>query len=397
MIRPTVYLIDDEKELITLLSEVVELAGMKARGFARASHFFEQVTVFEPDSILVLDLHMPGIDGIEVMRRLAQMEDTPKLILVSGHDVGVLHAAEMLGKAHNLKILASMTKPVSISRFLQLLVRHEPSSAWRDRHGTQATEQALTPDELRQAILDDQLVLHYQPQIEISTGRLTGVEALVRWQHPELGQIYPDHFIPVAEQNGLIEALTHWVIRSAVEQEQQWHNEGTSVSVSVNISAFDITGLTLPEQLGDLLADKMLDPTKLTLELTESALMGELVTSLDILTRLRLKGIGLSIDDFGTGYSSLSQLHRVPFTELKIDLSFISAMLDDAEARAIVKTCILLGHELNMRVVAEGVETEEHLKLRKVLGCDIAQGYFFSKPMPGSELLTWLKRTNNEL
>jgi EAL domain-containing protein (putative c-di-GMP-specific phosphodiesterase class I)/FixJ family two-component response regulator len=389
MNRTTVYLIDDEEQLISLFSKVVELAGLKARGFTQASHFFEQVTVFEPCSILVLDLHMPEMDGIEVMRRLAQMEDAPKLILVSGHDVGVLHAAEKLGKAHNLKILSSMTKPVSINRLQQLLACHEPGSAGQYRQGPQAALQALTPTELDQAIRDDQMVLHYQPQIEIATGRLFGVEALVRWQHPELGLIYPDRFISLAEQNGLMQSLTHWVIKAAVQQEQQWLNEGASMSISVNISALDITSLTLPEQLGDLLAEKMLDPTRLTLEVTESALMGELVTSLDILTRLRLKGIGLSIDDFGTGYSSLSQLHRVPFTELKIDLSFVSAMVEDAEARAIVKTCILLGHELNMLVVAEGVETEEHLKLLKVMGCDVAQGYFFSRPMPGSELLSW--------
>lgn len=388
MSRITIYLLDDEEDLIALYSEAVELAGLKAIGFNRANHFFEQVRVFEPGSILVLDLHMPEMDGIEVMRKLAQMEDAPKLILVSGHDEGVLHAAEKLGKAHNLKILASMTKPVSINRLQQLLARHEPDSAGRN-HGSQAAVQALTPAELGQAIRDDQLVLHYQPQIEIATGKLFGVEALVRWQHPELGLIYPDRFISLAEQNGLMQALTKWVIEAAVKQEQQWRNEGISLSISANISALDITGLTLPEQLGDLLAEKMLDPTRLTLEVTESALMGELVTSLDILTRLRLKGIGLSIDDFGTGYSSLSQLHRVPFTELKIDLSFVLAMVDDPEARAIVKTCILLGHELNMQVVAEGVETEEHLKLLKLMGCDVAQGYFFSRPMPGSELLSW--------
>lgn len=391
MTRTTVYVIDDEAELVTLFSDVVELAGLQAEGYTRASHFFEQVTVFRPGAILVLDLHMPEMDGIEVMRRLAQMHDTPALILVSGHDEGVLHAAEKLGKAHDLEILASLTKPVSTSRLQRLLARHECASAVRDRHSPEEAAQALIPAELRQAIRNGHLVLHYQPQIEIATDRFFGVEALVRWQHPEQGLIYPARFITMAEQNGLMEALTHWLIRSVVQQEEQWLTEGASISISANISAFDITSLSLPEQLGDLLLEKKLDPTRFTLEVTESALMGELVTSLDILTRLRLKGIGLSIDDFGTGYSSLSQLHRVPFTELKIDLSFVSAMVDDAEARAIVKTCILLGHELNMRVVAEGVETEDHLKLLRALGCDVAQGYYFSKPMPGSELLSWIK------
>lgn len=143
----------------------------------------------------------------------------------------------------------------------------------------------------------------------------------------------------------------------------------------------------LPEQLTELLTKNQLDPTMLTLELTESALMEELVTSLDILTRLRLKGVGLSIDDFGTGYSSLSQLHRVPFTELKIDRSFVANISGDDEAKAIVKTCIILGHELNMKVVAEGVETQEQFEILKQFGCDVVQGYFFSRPVTSDEIV----------
>ena len=191
------------------------------------------------------------------------------------------------------------------------------------------------------------------------------MEALVRWLHPERGLIYPDEFIWLAEKEGLMEDLTRTVIDQSVHQEQQWQNNVKWICVSVNISAIDITSLKLPEQLAELLEANKLSPSKLTLEVTETALMGELVKSLDILTRLRMKGLGLSIDDFGTGYSSLSQLHRVPFTELKIDQSFVISMLEDEEARAIVKTCVMLGHELKMKVVAEGVESKEHLEILK--------------------------------
>jgi EAL domain-containing protein (putative c-di-GMP-specific phosphodiesterase class I) len=191
--------------------------------------------------------------------------------------------------------------------------------------------------------------------------------------------------------------LTHWVIDKTVKQVQLWQDAGFTTTVSVNISALDITGLMLPEQLAELLKSNKLNPSHLTLEITESALMGELVTSLDILTRLRLKGIRLSIDDFGTGYSSLSQLHRVPFTELKIDSSFVRNMSHDDEARAIVRTCIILGHELSMRVVAEGVETEENLEFLKQMGCDIAQGYLIARPMPASELMEWVKSGNRRV
>ena len=387
MTQRIVYLLDDEPDMVELLGDMVEIAGLEARSYTRASHFFEQVTTFDTGSILVLDLHMPEMDGIEVMRRLAQMDNPPALILISGHDIGVLHAAEKLGLAHYLEVIATLDKPVKLDRFQQVLEQHIPSVERLQQKDGLAVEHELTVEELRHAICSEQLILHYQPQFEIASGMLSGVEALVRWQHPEQGLIYPDRFIPLAEQSNLMGELTHWIIGQVVQQGQLWQSAAVPVMVSVNISADDITSLTLPEYLTELLADNKLDPTRLTLEVTESALMGELVTSLDILTRLRLKGIGLSIDDFGTGYSSLSQLHRVPFSELKIDHSFVANMLEDPEAHAIVKTCIILGHELNMQVVAEGVETEEHLEQLKQMGCDKAQGYFLSKAV-AAEVIT---------
>jgi EAL domain-containing protein (putative c-di-GMP-specific phosphodiesterase class I)/CheY-like chemotaxis protein len=387
----TIYLLDDEQALVELHSEVAELAGFNAQGFTRASQFFEHVTEFESGAVMVLDLQMPEMDGIEVMRRLAQMPNPPALILVSGHDVGVLYSAEKLCRAHGLEVIASLRKPISLDALIQLFEQHIPNANRQKQNDSHSVEDEVTLIELQQAIRNEQLVLHFQPQIEIATGKLSGMEVLVRWQHPEQGLIYPDRFIPLAEQNDLMAELTHWVIDKTVKQEQLWQDTGFTATMSVNISALDITSLMLPEQLAELLKNNKLAPTRLTLEITESALMGELVTSLDILTRLRLKGIKLSIDDFGTGYSSLSLLHRVPFTELKIDRSFVSNMSGDNEARAIVKTCILLGHELNMCVVAEGVETETDLELLKQMGCDLAQGTFISRPMSGDEMMAWVK------
>ncbi len=386
-----IYLLDDEAGMLDLLADVVELAGLRARGYTCARRFFEEVTAFESGTILVLDLLMPGMDGIEVMRRLAEMDQAPALILISGHDIGVLHAAEKLGRAQKLEILDSLAKPVSLGLFRSILEKYAGNDTSEDQSESRAAIRKPGAAQLRQAIHDGQLVLHYQPQVEMKTGTLAGVEALVRWQHPDQGLIYPGGFIPLAEQKGLMGELSHWVVGEVVRQEQLWRESGLLISVSANISAENIASLTLPEYLSQLLADNQLDPTRLTLEVTESALMGELVTSLDILTRLRLKGMGLSIDDFGTGYSSLSQLHRIPFTELKIDLGFVSNMTADTEARAIVKTCILLGHELNMKVVAEGVEDQHTWDLLTGLGCDVAQGYFIAKPMPAAEVLKWIR------
>lgn len=196
----------------------------------------------------------------------------------------------------------------------------------------------------------------------------------------------------MAENNGLISELTSKIIEQAVEQAKYWKSQKLAVQISVNISAENITSLSLPEQLIQMLRQHQLDPTMITLEVTESALMGQLVTSLDILTRLRMKGIKLSIDDFGTGYSSLSQLYRMPFTELKIDQSFVMNMTHDEETRGIVKTCIILGHELNMCVVAEGVEGKATLELLRKMGCDVAQGFHIARPMPAEDLMEWKRR-----
>lgn len=391
MAKSTIYLLDDEESLVALECEIAELAGFSVQGYTRASDFFDNVVMFELGSLMVLDLQMPEMDGIEVMRRLAKMPNPPALILVSGHDVSVLSSAEKLCHAHGLEVIACLSKPLSYKNLLQLFEQHDPHARQNKHNESHLSENGFTLKDLLQALRAEQLVLYFQPQVEIETGKLAGVEALVRWHHPEKGLIHPARLISLAEESGLISELTHWVIDKAVKQERAWRKEGMTVSVSVNISAKDITGLLLPEQIASLLKTNELDPTRITLEITESALMGELVTSLDILTRLRLKGIKLSIDDFGTGHSSLSQLHRIPFNELKIDRSFVSEMTVDKEAFAIVKTCIVLGHELNMHIVAEGVESEGHLDLLKQIGCDYAQGYFVAAPMPGNELIEWVR------
>lgn len=388
----TAYLIDDEPEILEFLSAAVEMEGYSPKSYERASDFFKYNIESEPGAVLLLDLNMPEMDGVEVMRRLADMQNPPDLILISGHDSGVLHAAEKLGQAHHLKIVATLNKPVPFSELRKALSASREGQSGNIVSGSRTSDQGISAEELRSAINNNELLLYYQPQIQLPSGVFSGSEALVRWNHPDKGLIFPDMFIPLAEKSGLIGDLTKAVIDLAVEQQQYLHEHNLSAEISVNISAENITTLTLPEQLSKLLKSRELNPALLTLEVTESALMGELVTFLDILTRLRLKGIRLSIDDFGTGYSSLSQLHRVPFTELKIDRSFVMNMVEDEQARAIVKTCIMLGHELDMQVVAEGVETKEHLKLLGEMGCDIAQGYHISRPVPPETLISVLQK-----
>jgi len=388
MNEPVIYIIDDEPQTVALLMEYVELSGYEAKTFVEAESFFKETPTIAEGSMMVLDLNMPKMDGIEVMRQMVETEKLLPLILISGYDSGVLHSAEQLAKAYSLDIVATLAKPFTFKLFREIVERYARKA---ERRLTPRKALSVTDSELATAIIDNQLILHYQPQININSGELTGVEALVRWEHPAHGLIYPDLFIGLAEESGLIADLTAQVIRMAMDQVLKWKSCQLVIPVSVNISADNITSLSLPEQLSSMLSKHQLEPSMLTLEVTESALMGQLVTSLDILTRLRMKNFHLSIDDFGTGYSSLSQLYRMPFSELKVDKSFVMNMINDEEAKGIVKTCIILGHELNMRVVAEGVEDANTLELLTEMGCDIAQGYHIARPMAANDILPWIQ------
>jgi diguanylate cyclase (GGDEF)-like protein/PAS domain S-box-containing protein len=247
--------------------------------------------------------------------------------------------------------------------------------------------------DLQQALSTDRLVLHYQPKIAVRTGRLLGVEALLRWPHPVHGFIPPDQFILLAEQSGLIGPLTTWVLRQALEQYQLWHAAGTPIPVAVNLSTRNLQDSRLPELIGDLLRRYAVPPAHLTLEITETAVMADPVRSRDVLTGLRDLGVRLSLDDFGTGYSSLGYLRDLPVDEVKIDKSFVRSIgnTDDAKDEAIVRAVILLSHALGLDVVGEGVETRRTWDTLAGLGCDTIQGYYISKPLPAAGLDQWLQ------
>lgn len=247
--------------------------------------------------------------------------------------------------------------------------------------------------ELRQAIEGDQLFLHYQPRIDLQTRRIIGVEALVRWQHPQHGLIPPDQFIAPAEKTGLIKPLTLWVFNTAKRQHLAWHQAGMELPVSVNLSARNLLDPKLPDHIADMLqADNLLQGC-LELEVTESTVMADPVRAIEVLTRLRAMKIYFSIDDFGTGYSSLAYLKKLPVDSIKVDKSFVIGMMRDEGNAAIVRATINLGHHLGLKVVAEGVEDKETLDCLIALGCDAAQGYYMCRPLPVPELTRWLNES----
>ncbi len=382
--------VDDEPDIGAFIRDVALDVGYEAFATHRPDAF-EQIYSDSLD-VVVLDLVMPGRDGVELLRSMAELGSKATIILISGYDTGVLHAAQKLAAEQGLHVIATLTKPIRYTEMKQILCsidfppEKEPAKAVE-------SQESATERELHLALSNGQLVPYYQPQVDLHTGSLTGVEALVRWRHPQCGLLGPNVIIPLAERSGLMDTLATEVLQQSFRQAAQWLHYGLKTQVAINMAPCNFKDINLPEWIAEKIEQYGLGTDQITLEVTETTLMQELIKSLDILTRLRMKQVKLSIDDFGTGYSSLQQLHRIPFSEIKIDRSFVMRATADKEALAIVKMTILLGHELGMTVVAEGIEDQDTWDLLADLGCNAAQGYFIARPMPGRELYEWVKRT----
>jgi EAL domain-containing protein (putative c-di-GMP-specific phosphodiesterase class I) len=243
--------------------------------------------------------------------------------------------------------------------------------------------------ELRQAINNDELILHFQPKVTSKTGRINAVEALVRWDHPRHGILPPNEFIPLAERTGLIEELTIWALKKSLRQGAIWRDRKLKITIAVNISALSLLNPEFPEVLDGLLTAFNFPAELLIMEITETSIMVDPERSLAILDRIHQKGVQLSIDDFGTGYSSLAYLKKLPVSELKIDKSFVTDMLSSESDATIVNATIQLGHNLGLQVVAEGVENQQTFNTLRSMGCDLQQGFFISRPVPAETITTW--------
>ncbi|MEP6660006.1 MAG: EAL domain-containing protein [Acidimicrobiales bacterium] len=256
-------------------------------------------------------------------------------------------------------------------------------------------DEHLLPD-LRRGIPGHELVLYYQPKIDLATRRCIGVEALVRWRHPDRGLIFPDEFIPLAERAGLIGELTEWVVREAVRQCRAWHDVGLYLSVAVNIAPDSLRDDSLLATFRSALEQHAVSPFSVEVEITETGVMADPHAAIAILSEFDRVGIHTAVDDFGTGFSSLVYLRDLPVHTLKIDKSFVMGMAENDKSRAIIRSTIALGHSLGLRVVAEGVEDDASAAALEEAGCDVGQGYFWSRPLPADTLLEWLAQTEGQ-
>lgn len=387
-----VLVLDDEPFMLSLLSHVLGSLGFKQ--VLTRDNGLEALTSVQdesgPPDVILLDLNMPGMDGVEFIRRLVECDFLGSLILVSGEDERVLQMAEKLVKAHRITVLGHLNKPFTAEGIASLM---DEAVAMRQRL-RRPQYKVYDADEVGFAIVSGQLVNHYQPKVAVATGAVVGVETLVRWLHPDDGLVYPNQFIPIAEEHGWIDELTRTVLRQALAQLRQWCDMGLGLRVAVNVSMDNLSQVDFAEFVTRQAAQAGVSPQDVLLELTESRLMLDQRSPLEVLTRLRMQQFRLAIDDFGTGHSSLTQLREIPFDELKIDRSFVHGAWHDETARAIYEASLTLGKQLGMEVAAEGVEDADDWNMVRKTGCDLAQGYFIARPMPGVEVPGWIARWN---
>lgn len=385
--RARVLVVDDETVQRLLVTRAAASLGHDADAAATLAEAEALLTTHVYD-VIVLDLSLHDHDGIELLRSIARARLDPVLIFVSGFDQRIREASARLASALGLRVAGTLGKPLPVPELLGLLrVIPPPRPKPPVLHPA-----AIDPADLAAAIPGQEITCRYQPKVELASRRILGVEALVRWQSPRYGAVPPSIFIPLAERHGLIDALTERVLATALAPLAGWRALAPGLTMAVNLSPLSLTDLALPERVSAALAAARLPAEALVLEVTESAVMEDFVLAADILTRLRIRGLKLAIDDFGTGHSSLLSLLRLPFAELKIDQAFIRPLETDPEAGKVVRAVLSLGRELDLDIVAEGIETEPVALQLHAYGCSTGQGYLFDRPLNEAALTARLQQ-----
>lgn len=381
-----VLIVDDNRFAVGLIRRYLERLGVAAALEAYdGRHALECLDATAVD-IVLCDLDMPDMDGIELLRHLAEREAPPAVVLVSGQDKSIMNTAVQLGRAHGLRMIGSLSKPFKLPSLKAMLEQAGANMSAFSR----LSFQPLTPEAICRGLANGAVELMYQPKIAIADSEVTGVEALLRWRDTDGTLKSPEAVIPIAERHGLINQLTEVVMRKATAQHGAWLADGHRFKLAVNVSLLDLNRYDFPEFV--IAAARSVDVplSSILLEVTETQIMADIARPMEILSRLRLKGVSLAIDDYGTGASALQQLKRIPFTELKIDREFVAGAPEDRATRTMQAAIIRLAKSLRLDIVAEGVETESEWQLVAARGVDAVQGFYVARPMLASDLSDWL-------
>ena len=376
--QPVALVVDDDAGLRKFGAAISEESGFRAESAATGAEALAALETLRP-AVVLLDLQMPDKDGIHVMQSMASAKSDAKLILFSGIDGRTLTVSAEIARQRGLSVVASLPKPVPAEKLRQILHRLSLEFSPFDER------------RLRESLDGDMIRLHYQPKVTLSSRALTGVEALLRCEDASGNPASPEAVLAVAEQAGAIDELTRKVFSIAIAQRRAWSVKGVDLDMAVNLCARGAIEPNLSDRLFDLCVFNQVPPQAVTIELTENAVTSDSLLAMETLVRLRLRGFDLSIDDFGTGYSSLVRLQQLPFSELKIDKSFVTTPQKSPQNEAIIRALAQLAHNLDMKCVIEGVEDEATLEFAASQGCNVAQGYFIAPALPPDDVPRFAK------
>ncbi|MBL8268463.1 EAL domain-containing protein [Steroidobacter sp.] len=339
--------------------------------------------------LVIVDLEMPTMDGPEFLVKLQELGFDIPVIVASSREQALIDTVREMGGVLGLHVLAAVQKPLQVDVLRQAL---QNAQSRETRRSSQRTELNIDAAALSDALDRGEIFVHYQPKADIRTGIVRGVEALARWKHPTLGMVPPDQFIPLAERSQLIHRLTIDVMNQSMLQNSAWRARGLHLPVAINLSPVLLERSDLALEIASLQQCHGLTPDQIVIEITESSLVTRVGTALSVLAQLRLRGFGLSIDDYGTGFSSMQQLARIPFTELKIDRSFVRGAPERESLQVILRSAIEMANRLGLVTVAEGVESLQEWRMLQEFGCTLGQGWLIAKPMAGDDLIGWMKQ-----
>lgn len=386
---------EDQNTPRMVLVQVLRALGatqiLEAPNGAVALRHFEDPA--NPVDFVFSDLSMPDMDGLELVRHLAERQFKGSLVLISGLQRSLLSSAATMARAYGIQLLGTLEKPATLESVDALVKLHGIA----DQKVKKADSPApLSAQSIAMGLQRNEFEPYFQPKIDVSSGAIVGGEALARWKHPEQGIVTPDSFIAQMEQANTIDQLAMSILEQATRFCVTCLKLGVKTSVAVNVSLSSLHDAEFARRIIALVSRAGLDPAQVVFEVTETAAMTNVGRALENLVRLRMHGFGLSIDDFGTGYSSIQQLTRISFTELKIDKSFVTNAAQNDSGKAILESSIEMARKLQIKPVAEGVETSQDVELLRMLGCDLAQGYYFAKPMDAASYLQWMLKRRSQ-
>ncbi|CAM4207972.1 EAL domain-containing response regulator [Pseudoalteromonas byunsanensis] len=381
--------IDDNGLILTQLRLLLQHNfSVDFYGFTNGPDALDMIAEHHVD-VIFLDLNMPQMDGIEVLRYLSDLNVKSAIVLLSGEDNTIIKMAKNLAQLRALNVVTGIDKPIT-----QVQIKHLISSLFDDNKVASAelNTQTFDYEDVAQAVNNKQMCLYLQPKLSLPEENIVGAEFLVRWNHPEFGVLTPYYFIDIIEDSDLVHDFSILVVDEAFAFIEKHYEKLKELTFNINLSVKNLEDIHLPERLAELASSYSVPPQMITLEVTESLLIENLAESLDVLLRLRLKGFSLSIDDFGTGYSSIKQLSQIPFCELKLDRCFIHGCALDKDKQAIIEATVALAHKLHLKIVAEGIENPNDLSFLNHYKIDYGQGYLFALPLKKVSFLKALEQ-----